>query len=139
MSDESNAPATPALTVDRMVRVYMKMRAKRAELKQAYDEEDGAISKQMDMIKSALLNYCKDHGVDSVSTDSGMFYRTVQTSYWTNDWESMGKFIVEHNIPELLEKRLHQGNVRQFIQEHPELLPPGLNADSKYTVTVRRK
>jgi hypothetical protein len=51
----------------------------------------------------------------------------------------MGKFIVEHKVPELLEKRIQQTNMKQFLEEHPELLPPGLNVDSEYTVTVRRK
>jgi hypothetical protein len=51
----------------------------------------------------------------------------------------MGKFILEHQVPDLLEKRIHQGNMKQFLEENPELLPPGLNSDSEYTVTVRRK
>jgi hypothetical protein len=51
----------------------------------------------------------------------------------------MGKFVVENNVPELLEKRLHQGNMKQFLEAHPDLLPPGLNVDSEYTITVRRK
>jgi hypothetical protein len=29
--------------------------------------------------------------------------------------------------------------MKQFLEEHPELLPPGLNVDSEYTITVRRK
>jgi hypothetical protein len=27
----------------------------------------------------------------------------------------------------------------QFLKENPETLPPGLNVDSEYSVTVRRK
>jgi len=38
-----------------------------------------------------------------------------------------------------MEKRIHQGNMRLFLEENPDLLPPGLNVDSEYTVTVRRK
>jgi hypothetical protein len=68
-----------------------------------------------------------------------LFFRTVKQSYWTNDWEAMGRFVVEHQAPELLEKRLNQGNMKQFLEEHPDLLPPGLNVDSQYSVTVRRK
>jgi hypothetical protein len=26
-----------------------------------------------------------------------------------------------------------------FLEENPDLLPPGLNIDSKYAVTIRRK
>jgi hypothetical protein len=29
--------------------------------------------------------------------------------------------------------------MKQFLEDHPDLLPPGLNRDSEYTVTVRRK
>jgi hypothetical protein len=59
--------------------------------------------------------------------------------YSTNDWEAMGQFVVENNIPQLLEKRLHQGNVKQFLEENPEVILPGLNADSRYSISIRRK
>ncbi len=46
---------------------------------------------------------------------------------------------MENNATDLLEKRLHQGNMRTFLEENPDKLPPGLNADNEYTITVRRK
>jgi hypothetical protein len=38
----------------------------------------------------------------------------------------------------LLEKRLHQTNMKQFLEENPDLKPAGLNIDSEYTIVVRR-
>lgn len=131
--------AKPVVSVEKLVKVYLKMKQTRAELSAEFTKQDERIKEQMDQVKSALLEYCKDQNVESVRTAEGLFYRTTRTNYWTNDWESMGKFIVEHNVPELLEKRLHQTNVRQFLEENPDLLPPGLNVDSEYTITVRRK
>jgi len=130
---------TPQVPVDKLVKVYLKMNAKRTELKAEFDTQESALKAQMDKVKAALLVYCKDQNLESVRTEEGLFYRTVKTSYWTNDWESMGKFVVENNVPELLEKRLHQGNMKQFLEANPEVLPPGLNVDSEYTITVRRK
>jgi hypothetical protein len=127
------------ISVEKLVKVYLKMRDKRAELANKFKEEDDAVKEQMDRVKNVLLDHCKSNEVESVRTAAGMFYRSVRTNYWTSDWESLGKFIVEHNVPELLEKRIHQGNIKQFLQEHPELLPPGLNVDSEYTITVRKK
>jgi hypothetical protein len=86
-----------------------------------------------------LLAYCKEENLDSVKTSEGLFFRTVKRNYWTNDWESMGKFVVEHNVPQLLHERLHQTNIKEFLEANPDLLPPGLNVDSEYSVTVRRK
>jgi hypothetical protein len=135
MSEES----APAIPVEKLVKVYLKMNAKHSELKAAFDAEEKQLKEQMAKVKSALLTYCKEQNVESVRTGEGLFYRGVSTRYWTNDWESMGRFIVENNAPELLEKRLHQGNMKQFLEEHPDVLPPGLNVDSEYTITVRKK
>ena len=127
------------ISVEKLVKVYLKMNAKLSEMKAAYEAEEKALKEQMARVKQGLLNYCKEHNVESVRTGEGLFYRNVHTRYWTNDWEAMGQFVVAHGVPELLEKRLHQGNVKQFLEENPEVLPPGLNVDSEYTITVRKK
>ena len=125
--------------VEKLTKAYIKIRDKRSELSAKYKEEDGALADQQDKIKRALLDYCKEHGVDSVRTPAGLFYRTVKQRYWTNDWESMQKFVMEHNVPEFFEKRLNQTNVKQFVEENPDLIPMGLNVDSEYVVSVRKK
>lgn len=129
----------PAIPVEKLVKVYLKMNAKLSEIKAAFDAEEKKLKEDMTKVKGALLTYCKEQNVESVRTTEGLFYRGVTTRYWTNDWESMGRFVVENNVPELMEKRLHQGNMKQFLEANPDLLPPGLNVDSEYTITVRRK
>lgn len=127
------------VSVEKLTKVYLKIRDKRAELKAQFDEQDEQLVKQLDQVKHALLDYCKTHGVDSVRTPAGLFYRSVKTRYWTNDWESMNKFILENGIPEFYEKRLNQTSVKQFLEENPDVLPPGLNVDNEYVITVRKK
>jgi hypothetical protein len=51
----------------------------------------------------------------------------------------MHEFVLEHKAPELLDKRLNQTNMKQFLEENPDLVPKGLNVDSEYVVSVRRK
>lgn len=133
-----NEPSSD-IPVEKLVRVYLKMNAALSEKRAEFKQEEQKLKDQMAKVKSALLAYCKDQGLESVRTTEGLFYRTVSTRYWTNDWESMGRFIVDNNVPELLEKSIHQTNMRQFLEENPGVLPPGLNVDSEYAVTVRRK
>ena len=47
-------------------------------------------------------------------------------------------FIEETGAFGLLEKRLHQTNMKDFLAENPDLYPKGLNVESEYTVVVRR-
>jgi hypothetical protein len=131
--------ATVGVGLEKLTKVYLKIKAKRNELSAEFKEEDGELRKQQDAIKQALLDHCKEHDVESVRTSAGLFYRTVKTRYWTSDWESMYKFITEQDVPEFLEKRLNQTNVKQFLEENPESVPPGLNVDSEYIIAVRKK
>ena len=128
-----------AVSVDKLVNAYTKIRDKRSELTSKYKEEEGKLREQQDRVKLALLEYCKEHEVDSVRTASGLFYRTVKQRYWTSDWESMHKFIMDNVVHEFFEKRLNQTHVRQFIEENPDLVPAGLNVDSEYAISVRKK
>jgi|TARA_R110000803_G_scaffold44471_2_gene94109 hypothetical protein len=129
----------PDVSLDKLVKAYVKIRDHRSEIKKAYDAEDTVLVDQLDAVRAALLAHCKEHGVDSVRTAEGLFYRTVKQTYWTSDWEQMHKFILEHEEPSLLDKRINQKHMREFLEDNPDLLPKGLNSNSTYTISVRKK
>ena len=136
MADAIGAGGIP---LAKMTKVYLKIKAERDRLSAEYKEADSELVSQQDKIRSALLGYLKENELKSVKTDAGTFYRTVKQKYWTSDWESMNAFIMEHDVPHFYEKRLNQTNVKQFLEENPDLVPKGLNVDSEYTVAVRKK
>ena len=127
------------LTAEKLTSVYLKIKDKRAELSAEFKDKDAELVEQLDKVKRALLDYCEEQGVDSVKTSAGLFYRSARTRYWTSDWSSMHDFILENEVPELLDKRVNQSNMKQFLEENPTLVPKGLNVDSEYVVSVRRK
>ena len=126
------------VSIEKLTRVYIKMREKKAEVTHELEEKIAELDESMKKVKSAILDHMKEIGAESLRTESGSIYRTVRTTYSTNDWESMNKFILEHSVPELLEKRIHQTNMKVFLEEHPDVLPPGLNANMEYSVTIKR-
>ncbi len=135
MSENTTGVEIP---LEKLTRVYIKMREKKAEVAHEMEDKIDKIDSDMKAVKSAILQHMKDIGAESLKTSAGVVYRTVRTTYATSDWESMNKFILEHSVPELLEKRIHQTNMKAFLEENPELIPAGLNANSEYSVTVRR-
>ena len=135
MTEEVTKAGVP---IEKLTRIYIKMRTKRAELTQELDSKIAKIDDEMRMVKTAVLDHMKELGIESLRTDAGIVYRTVKTKYATSDWESMNKFILEHGVPELLVKAINQSNMAAFLEEHPDLLPPGLNANSEYSVTIKR-
>lgn len=127
-----------AVSSDKLAEIYIKIRDKRAELKEQFESQDTELKAQQDMLAEQMLALCQEQNADSIKTPAGTIIRKVDTRYWTTDWDSMYQFIEEHDAFPLLEKRLHQTNLKQFLEENPKLLPAGLQADSKYTVVVRR-
>jgi len=125
-------------TADKLVKAYIKMRDYRSQLKSQYEEQDVTVKEQMELVESQLLELCKSTGADSLRTKYGTVSRTVQTRYWTGDWEQMHKFIMEQNAPDLLERRISQRQMQEYIKENPDAMPVGLNVDNRYAVSVRR-
>jgi ATP-dependent Lon protease len=127
------------VNVEQLVKAYIKMRDARQQLQRKFDEADDRIKQQQDAVQQALLELCKETGTDGLKTSAGTVTRTVKTRYWTSDWNSMKNFIKENDAFELLEQRVHQTNMKSFLEENPNLMPPGMNIDSRYAITVRRK
>lgn len=126
------------MDAEKLVKIYIKIRDAKQALEREMEEKVNALQEQLDIVEQELLELCKATGQDGGKTAYGSFTRSVKTRYWTQDWDSMYAFIRQHDAPELLEKRIHQTNFKEFLSNHPDKLPNGVNVDSKYSITVRR-
>lgn len=126
-------PAAP-MPMDRLARIYVKMRDK---LKLLEAEQD-AIKEQQAQVAQAMKDLLRETGGTSMRTDSGTVTLRTSTRYFTQDWEAMHQFILDNQVPQLLEKRIAQTNMAQFLEANPTLVPPGLNTSSEVSVTVTK-
>lgn len=126
------------LTTDQLVKAYRKLRARIDEEEEAFKARTGHLKTLMDEVSAKLLDFLNANNLDNVRTQEGTVSRRVSTRYWTSDWDSMYEFIRENDAQELLERRIHNGNMRTFIEENPDLLPKGLQVDNRYIVQVRK-
>lgn len=126
------------IPADKLVAIYRKIRATMDEKEAAHKDAMAELKGHIDLVSAKILEICNTQNLDSLRTPSGTVTRRTVTRYWTNDWESMYRFIKEQDAPHLLEQRIHNGNMRQYIEENPDALPMGLNADTKYAITVRK-
>jgi hypothetical protein len=126
------------LTVDKLVTIYRRIRDTIKDREREHAAEIDALKIQMDLVSAKLLGICNEQNVDSLRTKTGTITRRTVTRYWTSDWESMYSFIKEQDAPHLLEQRIHSTNMRDFLEENPDVTPIGLNTDTKYAITVRK-
>ena len=126
------------ITADRLADVYMKIKAKRAEIASAYEAEDGILKDKQERITTELLRICKETGADSIKTKNGTISRVIKERYWTNDWGSFNKYVVQHGAVHLFERRISQGSMKEWLADpdHKDDFPPALNCDRAYEVRI---
>ena len=131
MSDEM-------IPLDKLAKIYRKIKTEIDTLTQEYDTKLEQLKAQQDELRFAMKDQMRALGVSSVRTPFGTVSMIHKTRYNTDDWDSFKKFIVEHDVVDLLEKRVAQTNMARFLEENPGLVPPGLNAFSDFEIRVTK-
>jgi hypothetical protein len=126
------------ISAEELAKVYIKIRDAKEAAAETHKQEIAGFNEQLEAISAELLDICKEQNASSIRTGAGTIIRKVTTRFDTNDWDSMYHFIKENDAYGLLQQRLHQRNMQQFLEENPDLHPPGLWTDSQYTIVVRR-
>ena len=127
MSEETSNEVNHDL--NKVVSAYLKLRDTIEQKEEQHKAEMQELKEEFEAVGSILLNHCNEQNMDGFRTPLGTVSRRISTRYWTSDWDSMRRFIVENNVPELLHERLHQTNMKQFMEDNPDLHPPGLQVD----------
>ena len=128
------APATEAIPLDKLVAIHAKIKAKQAAL----DKQIADLEEQREEIRLAIKDQMKALGLKSVNTSYGTVSLSTKTRYNTQDWDSFKAFVLEHQVVDLLEKRIAQTNMATFLEENPGVVPPGLNSVSEFDIRVTK-
>jgi hypothetical protein len=121
-------------TAGKMVAAYIKLRSTIQEK----EDEIKILKEKQALLSANMLDLCAKEDIDSIKTPFGTVTRRIYSAYWTSDWDQMYKFIAENDAYHLLEKRIHNTNMKEFLEENPDALPIGLQSDRKYAVSVRK-
>ena len=126
------------IPLDKLARAYRNIRSKIQIISQEYETKIEELKEVQQQISTAMKDQMMAAGLKSVRTDGGTIILGTKTRYTTADWDSFKKFVLEHEVLDLFEKRIAQSNMAQFLEENPGLVPPGLNSDTEYQITVRK-
>ena len=81
------------IPMNRLARVYLKIRTRIQELTKQYESEVEDLKAQQDEVKAAMKDQLMALGSKSVKTDQGTVILMTKTRYFTQDWDAFKIFM----------------------------------------------
>lgn len=128
-----------SVDLDQAVEAYLNLRAEKARIEAEAEEQVGKIEKDMQEISEIFLGICNETNVNSLNTNHGTVIRQVKERFICNDWGNFRKFEFDNPEYDFRERRIHQGNIKDFMETHADDgLPPGVSSMREFQITVRK-
>lgn len=127
------------IDAEMLVETYLRIRREREALKTSYETSDDKFKQEMEQIEAALLEICNATNTNGLRTAHGTVMRQVKDRFFCTDWDTFKKFVETEGSIDLLERRIHQRNFKEFMAERKgDGLPPGVNSLREYDIVVRK-
>ena len=127
------------MNLEELVKDYLEIRYQRETILAEYETKDEVLKEALKNIEAEMLNICNNTNADSIKTQNGTVIRKLNERFYCNDWDNVRKFVLENEAVELLERRIHQGNFKEFMSgRESDGLPPGVNAMREFGIVVRK-
>jgi hypothetical protein len=118
--------------------MYIKLRDTK---KQKDDEHKKSLEKlvaAMDKIEAGILEFLNSSGANSIASDAGTAYKSVQLSATVEDKAAFMSFVKETDQFEALDIKANKTFVKEYMEENQEV-PPGVKVSQMSTIGVQRK
>ena len=125
------------VNLDELVKTYLTIRAERERIAAEWKVQDKVFENDLVVLGHQMLAVCNETNATSIKTKEGRVVKKLNERYTISDGDSFRKFVMEKEMPELFEGRIHQTNFKEFMAEHAgDGLPPGVNVMREFTAVV---
>lgn len=131
------AQLSPPENFEILVEQYVRLRDTLKKADEDHKEKTRAAREYKEELETKLLAKLNEAGGESVKTKEGTVYRTTKRSASVADGDVFRKFIIEHELFDLVDWRANAPAVGEYIEEEGAP-PPGINFSTAFTVGVRR-
>jgi len=135
--EETQTPVE-LVPMDRLAKVYVKIRDKISEMTREYESQVEVLKEQQAQIAATMKDQLRATHALSAKTEFGTVSLITKKRYVAMDTDAFKAFVIEHQAVDLYEQRIAQKNMAEFVEKNPDIPVPGLNILSEQTVSVRR-
>lgn len=117
---------------------YLKLREKRKLLKAKFDEIDNDLKDKLDKLEIAAMSKLEEASANSITVDGCTVYKQTSTKSSCGSWPDFWAFVQETGRFDMMEKRLSNKSIEQYLDETGDL-PPGVSIHRESKAIFRSK
>lgn len=116
---------------------FVELRDKIKAIKERHEAELVPYQAAKEKLEALMLGYLQSVKTNNMATDSGTAYVSTRVSATIKDGEAFWKFVKEHELFDLMDKRANAPAITDYITTHGQP-PPGVNYSTMLVLGVRR-
>jgi len=130
---------TDQIKLDEIVQTYLTIRSQRENIAREFELQDAELKAEQAQLEQVLLEQCNAMNAETIRTGVGTVVKTLKESYICSDWDGLKSFIMENGLIELMQQRLHNTNLKEYLASHDgEGMPPGVSSFKEYSIVVKK-
>jgi len=127
------------IKLDEIVQTYLTIRGQRENIAREFELQDAELKAEQAQLEQVLLQQCNEMNAETIRTGVGTVVKTLKESYICSDWDGLKSFIMENGLIELMQQRLHNTNLKEYLANHDgEGMPPGVSSFREYSIVVKK-
>jgi len=127
------------IKLDEIVQAYLTIRGQRENIAREFELQDAELKAEQAQLEQVLLEQCNAMNAETVRTGAGTIVKTLKENYICSDWDGLKSFIMENGLIELMQQRLHNTNLKEYLANHEgEGMPPGVSSFREYSIVVKK-
>jgi len=127
------------IKLDEIVQAYLTIRGQRENIAREFELKDAELKAEQAQLEQVLLEQCNEMNAETIRTGAGTVVKTLRESYICSDWDGLKSFIMENGLIELMQQRLHNTNLKEYLTTHEgEGMPPGVSSFREYSIVVKK-
>lgn len=126
------------LSPEKLTKLYLKTRETRQKAQRAFDLQDAQFKAIIETCQNFLLKKADEQGVKGFKTDLGTTFTSESLKVSIADQQAFFDFVKESGDLDFFEKRVSSTHVKEYMDSHEGVAPPGLNLFTAREMRVRK-
>jgi hypothetical protein len=127
------------ITIDTLVKVFLKMRDARAAMKKTFDAEYKLLGDKQQRIEVEILRRFNLHKLQNVKTEHGVAYREAERFFKAEDREAYWAWARDNDYADAFSKTPKRRFILDWMEENGGTLPPGVSSIAEDHIVIRKK